>query len=272
MPRLLVAIRGTRRQKDFVRLVGLSQSKLSRLEQGEGPPLDPAAAAAFAKAAGASAEQTARLVELAEVSTATHQVRRAVVLRNAHVTQARIRDYIADASEVHSWTPNAVPGELQTRAWTEAMLAGDDAGSYPGPDWWAPRDERIALLADPTRQWRFLLTEGGLRWIVGSRAVQADVVEHIADVSTLAHIEIGVIDQVSPKRLIAPDTFHIYGDRAAEVDGTLGPAFVEDPDDLAALRGIFERLWTHAHCGDAARTLLGRIGRAVRRTETRRST
>lgn len=187
------------------------------------------------------------------------------MLRNAHVTQARIRDYMSAARFVWSWTPNAVPGELQTRAWTEAMLAGDDDGTDPGPEWWAPREERIALLDDTNRRWRFLLTEGGLRWIVGSRTVQAAVVEHIAKISERDHIEVGVIDQTTPKPLVALDTFHVYGDRAAEADGALGPAFIEDSDDIAALRGVYEQLWAQAQHGDDARALLVRIARAIRR-------
>ena len=265
MPRLLVTIRGDRRQVDLARLVGLTQAKLSRLEKGAGPPLSPEAAAAFAVAADATPEQAARLVELAEAGTAVHQVRRAVTLRNAHVIQACIRDYVAAADHVWSWAPTGVPGVLQTRAWTEAMLAGDDDGTDPGPDWWAPREQRIALLDDPSRSWRFLLTEGGLRWVVGSRTVQAAVVEHIAEVSTHAHVEVGVVDQSSPKPLAAPETFHLYGERAAELNGTLGPAFVEDAADLAVLRGLFERLWAQAHRGDDARAALTRIARAVRR-------
>lgn len=265
MSRLLVEIRGARRQADMARIVGVTQSKVSQLEIGKGPPLDPEAAATWAAAAGATKEQTARLIELAEVSTSTHHVRRAVVLRNAHVTQSRIRDYMAAARYVWSWTPNAIPGELQTRAWTEAMLAGDDDGTDPGPEWWAPREARIALLDDASRRWRFLVTEGGLRWIVGSRAVQAAVVEHIAEISTRDHIDVAVIDQGSPKPLVALDTFHIYGDRAAEADSALGPAFIEDADDIAALGGVYEQLWENARQGDDARALLGRIARAVRR-------
>lgn len=267
MPRLLVAIRGDRRQVDFARLVGVTQAKLSRLEQGQGPPLDPEAAAAFAAVAGSTPEQVARLVELAEASTATHysHMRRAVVLRNAHVIQGRIHDYMNSAQYVWSWTPNGILGVLQTRSWTEAMLAGDDDGTDPGPEWWARREEQTALLDDPTRSWRFLVYEGALRWIVDSRAVQAALVEHIAEISTREHVEIAVIDQASPKPLTAPDSFQIYGERAAEVDGTLGPAYVEDPADLAVLRGIFERLWAQAHHGDDARALLARIARSIRR-------
>ncbi|MGI5127174.1 Scr1 family TA system antitoxin-like transcriptional regulator [Pseudonocardia sp. CA-107938] len=266
MPQLLITLRGSRRQVDFAKVVGLTQAKLSRLEQGQGPPLDPEAAAAFAAAAGATPEQAARLVELAEVSTATHYAHlgRTVVLRNAHVIQGRIRDYMATADYVWSWSSNSVSGVLQTRAWTKAMLAGDDDGADPGPEWWARREERTALLDDPARSWRFLLYEGALRWIVDSRAVQAELVEHIAEVSTREHVEIAVIDQSSPKPLTATGTFLIYGERAAEVSGALGPAYVEDPADLAVLRGIFERLWAQAHQGDDARELLARIARSIR--------
>lgn len=264
MPRLIVAIRGDRRQVDFARLVGLTQSKLSRLEKGEGPPLDPAAAAAFAAAAGATQAQTARLVELAQLNTATHQIPRAVVLRNAHVVQGRIRDYVRAASYVWSWTSDAVPAVLQTREWTEAMLAGDGEGD-PGPEWWAAREDHLALLADTARPWRLLLAEGALRWIVGTRAVQASLVEHIADVSTLDHVAIGVIDLVTPKPFIASYGFHLYGDHAAEVASDLGAAFTTHADDLAYLRSRFDQLWAHAHQGDDARALLARIARAIRR-------
>ena len=265
MPRLLIAIRAGRRQADVAALVGLSQKALSRLENGVGPPLSPPAAVAFAAAAGATGEQTDRLVELAQVATQTHNVRRAVVLRNASSMQARIRDYLAAADHVWSWTPNAPAGELQTHAWTEAMLAGDDDGGDPGPDWWARREERIALLDDATRQWRFLLTEGGLRWIVGSRGLQAALIQHIVEISRRPHVAVAIIDQTTPKPMVALDTFHIYGDGAAEMDAALGPAFVEDVDDLAFLRGQYEQLWRLAHQGDAARKLLAQIGRRLGR-------
>lgn len=265
MPRLLVAIRADRRQVDFARQVGLTQSKLSRLEKGEGPPLDPKAAAAYAAAAGATPKQTARLVELAELNTATHQLPRAVMLRNAHVVQARIRDYVRAAGYVWSWTSDAVPAVLQTREWTQAMLDGDGEGD-PGPEWWAARDEHVALLADTSRPWRLLLAEGALRWIVGSRSVQAALIGHIIELSRLDHVEVGVIDLATPKPFIASYGFHLYGAEAAEVASDLGAAFTTHADDLTYLRSRFEQLWTHAHHGDSAKALLRRIARGVQRT------
>lgn len=264
LPRLLVTLRAGRRQVDFAALVGLTQSKLSRLEKGDGPPLTPREAAAYAAAAGATPEQTARLVELAEIHSATYQVPRAMMLRNAHVVQARIRDYMRAADHVWSWSTDAVPGVLQTREWTEAILAGegvDDAG----PDWWAAREAHIELLADPARSWRLLLSEGALRWVVGSRTVQAAVIQHIAEVSQLSHVEIGVLDLATPKPFMAAFSFQLYGQHAAEVDSDLGAAFTTHADDLDYFRARFEQLWAHAHHGNQARDLLHRIARAVRR-------
>jgi len=267
MSRLLVALRGRRRQADILPLVGMTQAKISRLERGEGPPLDPPAARAYAVALGATDEQMARLVELAEIKTAVHAVPRSVVLRNAHVVQARIRDYVRASDTVRSWTTDAIPGALQTREWTEAVLAGDGEGD-PGEEWWAPRREYLELLNDPRRRWYFLLSEGALRWMVGSRQVQAEQIRHIVELSERDHISIAVMDLATPKPFPAAFGFHLYGDSAAEVATELGASFVERADDLAYLMGRFELLWSHAVLGPDgadARALLVRIARTLGR-------
>jgi hypothetical protein len=264
MPRLLVEIRADRRQVDFAALVGLTQSKLSRLEKGDGPPLNPEEASAYANAAGATPELAARLVELAEIHTATHHVPRAVTVRNAAVIQARIRDYIRAADYVWAWDAEAITSVLQTREFTEAVLAGEGADDV-GSDWWAAREAHRELLVDPGRTWRIVLSEAALRWVVGTRAVQAAVIERIAETSRLDHVEIGVIDLTTPKPFMAGFSFALYGKQAAEVDSDLGAVFTTHADDLAYFRARFERLWAHAHQGDQARDHLARIARAVRR-------
>ena len=264
MSRLLVALRGGRLQTEIAPLVGMNQAKVSRLERGQGPPLSPEEAGMYATALGGSEEQKARLVELAEVKTAVHSVPRAVVLRNQSVIQGRIRDYVRAADVIRSWTSDAIPAAVQTREWTEAMLAGEGAAD-PGDDWWIARSEHIALLDDPERRWYILLAEGALRWIVGTRAVQAAQVRHIAELSQRDHVEIGILDLATPKPFVASYGFHIYGDRAAELGSELGPAFVEHHDDLAYLGARFDLLWSHASHGDDARSLLGRIARTLGR-------
>jgi hypothetical protein len=263
MARLLIAIRGDRRQVDAARIAGVSQAKVSRAERGHPPPLDPAEAQAYATALGAAPDQIARVVELARLKTEQHAVPRQVMLRNAHVIQERILGYVRSADVVRSWTTDAIPGALQTRAWTEAMLGGDGEGD-PGPAWWAAREAHVALLDDPTRRWHVLLAEGALRWIVGSTAVQAAQIRHIIDLSRRSHIDVGVIDLATPKPFIAAYGFLLYG-AAAEVATDLGASFTERADDLAFLRGRFDVLDGHAHHGDDARTLLERVARSLGR-------
>lgn len=68
MPRLLLDVRGDRMQTEAAALSGISQSKISRAEQGRFP-LSEAEAEVYASALGASAAQRRQLVQLA----AAHQ-------------------------------------------------------------------------------------------------------------------------------------------------------------------------------------------------------
>jgi transcriptional regulator with XRE-family HTH domain len=265
MSRLLIAIRGRHRnQTDAAALVGLSQVRVSRLERGEGPPLNPDEAAAYAAALGATAEQTARLVELARVKTAEHSVPRAVMLRNAVTIQRRIRDYMAASDVIRSWHTDTIPGVLQTRAWAEAMRVGE-SDEPPPPEWWVEREAQAALLDDPARTWHILLAESALRWIVGSREIQARQIRHIAELSNRPHLRIGVVDLRSPKPLTAAYGFQVYGDRAAEVASDLGATFPEHPGDVAYLLDRHARLAELAVYDDDARALLERIARTLGR-------
>lgn len=263
MSRLLVAIRGDRRQVEAAAVAGLTQSQVSRAERGAGTPLSPEQADAYAKALGATDEQRARLVELAHVKTAGHITTRHVLVRSATAIQGRIHDLERDSGVLRSWVPDAIPGVLQTNAYTRAMLEGDGAGD-PGPDWWAKRAARVALVEDPSRQWYELLSEAALRWVLGSPAATAAQVEHIIELSRRPHIHIGVVDLATPKPFMAPRAFHLYDDHTTEVATDVGTAFVDEPDDVAHFRRLFEQLSEHALHGDDARDLLASIARSLR--------
>lgn len=265
MSRLLITIRGERRQVEAAALTGLTQAKVSRAERGTGPPLTPAEARAYATALGASAVQLARLVELAEVKTAGHVTSRQVLVRSAAAIQGRIHDLERDATVLRSWVPDAIPGVLQTPAYTRAMLDGDGGGD-PGPDWWANRAARLALLEDPARQWHEIVSEAALRWVLGTTAATAAQVEHVLELSHRPHIHIAVIDLATPKPFMAPRAFHLYDAHTAEVATDVGTAFVTDPDDLAHFRQLFTLLDQHALHEDRARELLSGIARTLRRT------
>lgn len=264
MSRLLIAIRGDRLQTEVARAAGITQAKVSRAERGSGPPFTPAEAQAYAEALGATAEQRDRLVELAQVKTAAHVTTRSVLVRSAAAIQGRIRDLEESSTTLRSWVPDSVPGVLQTRTYTQAMLDGDGEGD-PGPDWWAARTARVTLLDDPSRQWHEIVSEAALRWVLGSRAATAAQVEHILELSERPHIHVSVMDLATPKPFLAPQGFHLYDDAVAEVATDVGTAFVDNPDDVAHFRRQHALLHEHALHDDDARKLLERIARSLRR-------
>lgn len=264
MSRLLIAVRGPRLQSEAAELAGLTQVKVSRAERGSGPPFTAAEASAYADALGATAEQRARLVELAEVKTAAHVTTRSVLVRSAAAIQARIHDLEEGSTMLRSWVPDSIPGMLQSHAYTEAMIAGEGAGD-PGAEWWAARSARLALLDDSDREWHEIMSEAALRWVFGSRAATAAEVEHILELSHRSNIHVGIIDLATPKPFLMPRGFHLYGDTTAEVATDVGTAFVEAPDDVAHFVGLFELLHKHALHGDEARKLLNSIARSLRR-------
>ena len=270
MSRLLIAIRGDRRQQDLAALAGTTQRKVSRLERGEPPPLDAVRARAYGEAAGATPAQIERLVELANVATAGHMHRRAVLLRSGAVIQARIRDYVAAAAEVWTWTSDGIPAALQTPAWTRAMLAGDGVDEPDDGDWWRTRRQHVALLDDRGRRWRVLLFEGSLRWQLGSPADQASQVRHITQVSEeFPHVDVGVLTLDSPKPAAAAYGFVLYlggpGGDVGETASDIGTHFATADVDVGFLRERFEQLWSAAATGAAGRQELERIARLVGR-------
>jgi hypothetical protein len=186
------------------------------------------------------------------------------MLTQATAIQRRIRELLAEADIVRSWTTDTIPGYLQTREWTRAMQAGEAEGDM-GEEWHAEREGQAALLDDPTRRWHILVSEAGLRWIVGSRQLQARQIRHIAELSKREHLRIGVVDLSTPKPLTAAYGFQVFGDHTAELDTEMGATFRDHPPDVAYLLDRHARLASLAVYDDDARALLERIARTLGR-------
>lgn len=256
MSRLLGAIRGDRAQVDAAALSGLSQAKISRAERGRFP-FSPAEADHYARTLGSTAEQRGRLVELAEAKASAQVTGRVALVRVAAAIQERIERYHRESTLIRAWQPDLVPGVLQTPDYTAVMLAGDGAGE-PGPEWWAARSARAALLAEPGRSWHLLISEAVLRWPLGSARLMAAQIDHLIAVSRWPTVRLGILDLSTPKPFAAPAAFHMY-DRVVSVATEVGTSFVVDPQDVDHFEVLFARLDKFALHGDDARTLLGRL-------------
>lgn len=252
MSRLLSALRGDRTQAEVARLAGLTQIKVSRAERGL-HPLSPEEADQFARALGAAEADRARLVELAHIKAADHITSRAVLSRSGAAIQERIERLERDADLIRSWQPELIIGPLQTEAYTAAMLGVD-----PGPDWLAARAARRAVFADPSRTWHQIMSEGALRWMLGSAELMADQIEHLLVASERKNVKLGIIDQATPKPIAAPAPFHLIGDTAM-VATDVGTSFLTDPRDRERLEELFSTLDQLALYGRDAQDLLREI-------------
>ncbi len=263
MSRLLVDLRGDRTQTEVAELAHFDQPRISRLERGV-QVLGPDDAAVYADALGATPAQRDRLIALVTERTQRGRVKRQVLQRSGAIAQARILELQTESAEVRSWVPDAFAGVLQSAAYTQAMLDGQDLPD-PGSEWWAARRARTALLEDTGRQWFELVGEAALRWVVGSGAVTAAQIEHVIELSERPNVHVAYLDFATPHPGIPPQRFHIYeSGPTLEVATDLGATWVTDPTDVERFRTKFETLWDLAARGDRARDQMRKVARSVR--------
>jgi transcriptional regulator with XRE-family HTH domain len=250
----MLAIRGERLQMEAAALSGLTQSKISRVEQGR-TVLTPDEADSYARALGASDERRRQLVRLAQVTEAGAITTRATLLRKAHLIQRRIRELEASTNTVRSWLPDVVPGVLQTWEYTLAV----NAPIEPDAAWTRERRARVAQLDDTSRSWHQLLSEAALRWVLRSAEVMDGQVAHLIEVSRRPNVRFGLLPLGRALPFPAPRGFHLYGDRAAEVATDVGTHFLTESRDLAHFAQAFAELDGYALYGDELRERLAEI-------------
>jgi hypothetical protein len=273
MSQLLVALRGDRTQSEVAELTQIPQPRISRLERAM-QFLDLDEAASYADALGGTAQQRDQLVQLVKERAEQGRAKRQVLTRSGAAAQQRITELVTAATEVRSWVPDAYPSVLQSPAYTAAVLDGEGLPD-PGPEWWAARRARVALLDEPGRQWHELVGESAVRWVVGDRAANAAQARHVIAVSERPNVHLGYVALATPHPFIPPQRFHIYSGPPGPVLGAagavlevatdLGATWVDDPSDVDRFRRTYEVLWDLASHGEDAREQIRRTLRRVGR-------
>lgn len=260
LSRLLIGLRGDRSQAEAARLARLSQSRVTRAERGRFP-MQPDDAVAYAAALGATEDQLRRVKELAEAKTAEHVRGRVGLVRVAAALQERFAQLEADASLIRGWAPEGIHGVLQTPSYTATLLEGDGEGD-PGPDWWAAREARADELRDADRSWHLLMSEAALRWPLGSREIMRDQLAHLAELSHLPNVRLGLLDLTTPKPFMPPVGFLIFDRMMVSTATELGTSFAAALDDVEHFERVFDQLEDAAVYGDEARELMRQIAEA----------
>lgn len=258
--------------RELAERVGISQSKVSRIESGATTPPVPAVEA-WAEAVGASAETRARLSAMTEAVFAEVQAWRAVLPVRGHL-QDQIEQREAAARMVRVFQPSVVPGLLQTAEYARRVFGlfhvpyeDDDLAKAV-----AGRLNRQLALYDEERRFAFLLTEAALRWRPGPPRVLQAQLDRISSLTTLDNVSIGLIPHDVEATTTIPAGFDILDGDDGESVVTIETQHANLVVTEAAHVADYEQAWCllaeMAVYDEKARALLGRIresivGRAV---------
>jgi transcriptional regulator with XRE-family HTH domain len=253
----------------------ISQSAVSKIETGQRSASIPTVRA-WAQATSLTGEQAEALVRLAERALTDMLSRRAIISGEGGVAahQRRIGDLERAAGLICEFEPVWIPGLLQTAEYVrQATTSVHPEG--PDPDRLgailAARLDRQAVLADQTKRFEYVTTEGALRHRLGSIQMQLAQLDRLATTSTLPNVNFGIIPQATSigvwyaTGFVIFDKFADGSDPIVFVETLTGEPQISDPDDVALYRSVFERLRNVAVTGDDARHLLAAIMDDLRR-------
>lgn len=266
--RLAAALRDLRRQAGLSgealgAALGVSQSKVSRLERGQGLP-EPAEAEAWAAATGASADQRAQLAELVEAAAVETVAFRRRIREGLVALQAETAELEASAGLLRVFQPVLVPGLLQTPPYARAVYeAAHPNGRSDIAEAVAARMNRQAILYEPAKRFEFVVSEAGLRWQLGPREVLLGQLDRLGTVASLPNVTLGIVPLAGTAPVWHTHGFVIFDDRDAEpvvhVETLTSALNVRSPDDVARYQEAFARLRDAALTGAEARNFLEAI-------------
>ena len=195
--------------RDLAQRIGISQSKVSRIESGTVVPSLPEVTA-WGKELGVSVETQGRLTALIESAYSEVHPWGAALQRGN--LQDGIQDQESTATRIAVFQPSVVPGLLQIAEYARrviAMFHRQYTDSDPSAEL-ASRLQRQLALYDTDRHFEFLITEAALRWRPGPTRLLLAQLDRIASISSLENVSIGLIPLSAEALTLSTHAFVIY--------------------------------------------------------------
>ncbi len=250
---------------EAARRAGYSQPKISRFETARQVPTTEEVRT-LCRVYAARPDVRDRLLELAADVTADTVRARAVLSHGARYMQQRVGKIERASEVVRSFTPTIVDGLLQTADYVRSIgsrdMAGEDLESFV-----ASRADRQQIL-DTDRRFQKIVTEGALRWHVGSPRIMAAQMERLIEVSHRPNLRLGVIPWTTPVHSPALHCFTIFDDRAVIVGTETATAIISDPADIADYEQRHAFYTQLTVVGEAARAVFTRLAAEYRALAT----
>jgi len=238
----------------------MSQSKVSRIENGKVRPslVD---VEQFLRACDASPTLVAQAMALTRLANTEWQGARGLRRKGLDKKQLELLGLESSSTEFRFFMLSMITGLLSTPEYIRASLAhipGDHSKTI------ARKLERQHALYDRSKRFTFVLTEMAVRWPLVASPALAVQIDHLASLTHLPNVKLGVIPMSVETGPAPMNTFTVYDDRIATVELSSGVMVLRDPRDVMGHLDEFASLEKQAVFGPDARVLLGEYAAAVR--------
>jgi transcriptional regulator with XRE-family HTH domain len=244
----------------LARRCNMSQSKISRIENGKAQPslLD---LERILRALAAPPEAVEEVIALARLANTEWQDLRSLRRRGLVQKQTELAALEASSTEFRFFLLSMITGLLSAPEYLRASLAHCPADVTKTI---ARKLERQEVLYDTNKRFTFILTEQAVRWPLLPPAAMAMQIDRLASLTHLTNVRLGVIPIAGYKPVAPLDTFTVYDNTLATVENTTGVVILRDPRDIDIHVDLFSMLESYALFGEDARFMLAEWSAACR--------
>jgi transcriptional regulator with XRE-family HTH domain len=253
--------------KQAAAAAGIQASKLSRIEKGRTVPSE-SDVQLLTRIYRATPDQHQRVLEMARDVKAEN--RRVVFNRDPGGFQDRIGRIEEASTLARSFSPNVIPGLLQSAAYARDLMRWAGWSPEITEQALAGRLDRQRRLDDEQSPRRFVIitTEGGLGWAAGPPNMMIEQLDRIAAATYRPNVEVGIVPFGRPAEVFPLHSWDLFDQRAVIVGTTTATAILTEPRDVAAYVELTDALQRLAVYGAEARQILNRVTERYRNLDS----
>lgn len=264
---VLRQLRGARKLKEVAQFTGISESSVSRIENGK-QKITPANVRLLCQCYGVGAPEVDMLMRQAAES----DDRASVVIDDDSVADwaKSFADLQHDSDETKTYQLKLIPGPLQTRAYASAVVAAGDTDQVTVDGVVRRRAAQRQRILQGDWVYRAILDEAALRTIVGDRETMAEQADDLAGVARLENVTLQVVPLEAGAHIAMTGPFTMLRYRGSDV---MNAVFVEldhavwsaeKPRDLDRYAQMYEQLTKTALSTDQTEQWLVSLGKYYR--------
>lgn len=243
--------------RDLAAACGWYPSKVSRIEHARTAPSadDIRAWCQACSAEDQSPDLVASLRAVEGMFVEWRRMERAGLRR----AQVAVRPLFERTSRFRSYSSWFIPGLIQSRTYTEAVLRAVQLRRVQVDDVEAAVDERMErqqLLYEAGKTFAFLLEESVLRSGIGGAEVMSGQLGQLVTVGALPNVSLGIIPAGPDRTRMPVEGFWIYDSAQVNVELVSGYLTIMQAPEISQYAATFAELAAHAVYGGDARELI----------------